>query len=167
VISGSLTPAYAEFKAFIEERYLPNSREQPGIGSLPGGKAIYAMLARHFTTTDLTPEQIHNIGLREVARIRGEMQDVIDEVEFEGDLSEFNDFLRTDPQFYYETPEALLEGYQAVSKRLDPELVKLFGKTPTHAVRGASHCSGAGTRYDNSLLHAPRIRRQSTRLVLR
>jgi len=130
VISGSLTPAYAEFKAFIEERYLPNSREQPGIGSLPGGKAIYAMLARHFTTTDLTPEQIHNIGLREVARIRGEMQDVIDEVEFEGDLSEFNDFLRTDPQFYYETPEALLEGYQAVSKRLDPELVKLFGKLP-------------------------------------
>ena len=130
VISGSLTPAYAAFKDFIEERYLPNSREQPGIGSLPGGKAIYAMLARHFTTTDLTPEQIHNIGLGEVARIRGEMQDVIDEVEFEGDLSEFNDFLRTDPQFYYETPEALLEGYQAVSKRLDPELVKLFGKLP-------------------------------------
>ena len=130
VISEQVTPAYAEFKAFVEEQYLPNTREHPGIGTLPGGKAIYAMLARHFTTTDMTPEEIHNLGLAEVARIRGEMQAVIDEVGFEGDISAFNDFLRTDPQFYYETAEELLEAYQAVSKRLDPELVKLFGKLP-------------------------------------
>ena len=130
VISEQVTPAYAEFKAFVEEQYLPNTREHPGIGTLPGGKAVYAMLARHFTTTDMTPEEIHNLGLAEVARIRGEMQAVIDEVGFEGDISAFNDFLRTDPQFYYETAEELLEAYQAVSKRLDPELVKLFGKLP-------------------------------------
>ena len=130
VISEQVTPAYAEFKAFVEEQYLPNTREHPGIGTLPGGKAIYAMLARHFTTTDMTPEEIHNLGLAEVARIRGEMQAVIDEVGFEGDISAFNDFLRNDPQFYYETAEELLEAYQAVSKRLDPELVKLFGKLP-------------------------------------
>ena len=130
VISEQVTPAYAEFKTFVEEQYLPNTREHPGIGTLPGGKAIYAMLARHFTTTDMTPEEIHNLGLAEVARIRGEMQAVIDEVGFEGDISAFNDFLRTDPQFYYETAEELLEAYQAVSKRLDPELVKLFGKLP-------------------------------------
>ena len=130
VISEQVTPAYAKFKTFVEEQYLPNTREHPGIGTLPGGKAIYAMLARHFTTTDMTPEEIHNLGLAEVARIRGEMQAVIDEVGFEGDISAFNDFLRNDPQFYYETAEELLEAYQAVSKRLDPELVKLFGKLP-------------------------------------
>ena len=130
VISEQVTPAYAKLKTFVEEQYLPNTREHPGIGTLPGGKAIYAMLARHFTTTDMTPEEIHNLGLAEVARIRGEMQAVIDEVGFEGDISAFNDFLRNDPQFYYETAEELLEAYQAVSKRLDPELVKLFGKLP-------------------------------------
>ena len=130
IIADQLTPAYAEFKRFIEEEYLPKTRVRPGIGTLPGGKAVYAMLARHFTTTDMTPEEIHNIGLSEVARIRGEMEEVIEEVGFDGDINAFNDFLRTDPQFYYKTAEELLEGYQAVSKRLDPELVKLFGKLP-------------------------------------
>ncbi len=130
VISEKLVPAYASFKAFIEETYLPSTRDHPGIGTLPGGKEVYAMLARHFTTTDMTPEEIHNVGLAEVARIRGEMMDVIEEVGFEGDLNAFNDFLRSDPQFYYDTAEELLEGYQAVSKRLDPQLVKLFGKLP-------------------------------------
>ena len=130
IIADQLTPAYADFKRFIEEEYLPKTRVRPGIGTLPGGKAVYAMLARHFTTTDMTPEEIHNIGLSEVARIRGEMEEVIEEVGFDGDINAFNDFLRTDPQFYYETAEELLEGYQAVSKRLDPELVKLFGKLP-------------------------------------
>ena len=130
IIADQLTPAYAEFKRFIEEEYLPKTRVRPGIGTLPGGKAVYAMLARHFTTTDMTPEEIHSIGLSEVARIRGEMEEVIEEVGFDGDINAFNDFLRTDPQFYYETAEELLEGYQAVSKRLDPELVKLFGKLP-------------------------------------
>lgn len=130
IIENKLIPAYAQFKAFIEETYLPNSRAQPGIGSLPGGKEVYAMLARHFTTTNMTPEEIHNVGLAEVARIRGEMIEVIEEVGFDGDINAFNDFLRSDPQFYYETAEELLEGYQAVSKRLDPQLVKLFGKLP-------------------------------------
>ena len=130
VISEKLVPAYSSFKAFIEETYLPSTREHPGIGTLPGGKEVYAMLARHFTTTDMTPEEIHNVGLAEVARIRGEMMEVIEAVGFEGDLNAFNDFLRSDPQFYYDTAEELLEGYQAVSKRLDPQLVKLFGKLP-------------------------------------
>jgi prolyl oligopeptidase len=78
----------------------------------------------------MTPEEIHNVGLAEVARIRGEMIEVIEEVGFDGDITAFNDFLRSDPQFYFETAEELLEGYQAVSKRLDPQLVKLFGKLP-------------------------------------
>ena len=129
VITEEINPAFAELLAFLEERYLPGARE-PGIGSLPGGKQVYARLAQHFTTTHLTPDEIHEIGLREVTRIRGEMEAVIAEVGFEGDITAFNTFLRTDPQFYYDSPEALLEGYQAVSKRLDPGLVKLFGKLP-------------------------------------
>ena len=114
VITEEINPAFAELLAFLEERYLPGARE-PGIGSLPGGKQVYARLAQHFTTTNMTPDEIHEIGLREVARIRGEMEAVIEEVGFEGDITAFNTFLRTDPQFYYDSPEALLEGYQAVS----------------------------------------------------
>lgn len=129
VITEEINPAFAELLAFLEDRYLPVARK-PGIGSLPGGKQVYARLAQHFTTTNMTPDEIHEIGLREVARIRGEMEAVIAEVGFEGDITAFNTFLRTDPQFYYDSPEALLEGYQAVSKRLDPGLVKLFGKLP-------------------------------------
>ena len=129
VITEEINPAFAELLAFLEDRYLPVARK-PGIGSLPGGKQVYARLAQHFTTTNMTPDEIHEIGLKEVARIRGEMEAVIAEVGFEGDITAFNTFLRTDPQFYYDSPEALLEGYQAVSKRLDPGLVKLFGKLP-------------------------------------
>ena len=129
VIDEYINPAFDELMTFLVEHYLPAARA-PGIGSLPGGKQIYARLARHFTTTNMTPDEIHEIGLNEVARIRGEMEAVIEEVGFEGDIAAFNTFLRTDPQFYYDSPEALLEGYQAVSKRLDPGLVKLFRKLP-------------------------------------
>ncbi|MFT4824115.1 MAG: hypothetical protein ACI9DH_000091 [Halioglobus sp.] len=130
IISTQVTPAFREFKQFFESTYLAASRPQPGIGSLPGGKDIYRFLAAHFTTTTLTPEEIHAIGSREVARILLEMEQVKESVEFNGDLHAFNEFLRSDPQFYYDSPEALLEGYRAVSKRLDPELVKLFRKLP-------------------------------------
>lgn len=129
VIDEQVNPALQALLAFLESDYLPAARP-PGIGALPGGKQVYSRLAQHFTTTELTPDEIHEIGLREVARIRGEMEAVIDTVGFEGDIAAFNEVLRTDPQFYYETPEALLEGYQAVSKRLDPGLVNLFGKLP-------------------------------------
>ena len=129
VIDEQINPALRELLEFLESDYLPAARP-PGIGAMPGGKQVYSRLAQHFTTTELTPDEIHEIGLREVARIRGEMKTVIDTVGFDGDISAFNEFLRTDPQFYYETPEALLEGYQAVSKRLDPGLVNLFGKLP-------------------------------------
>lgn len=130
VIRTQVNPALAEFRDFLTAAYLPASRDEPGIGSLPGGDELYRFLARHFTTTDMTPEAIHETGKAEVARILEEMEEVKDSVDFEGDLQAFNEFLRTDPQFYYDTPEALFEGYLAVSKRLDPELVKLFGKLP-------------------------------------
>jgi len=129
-IRTRVNPALAEFRDFLSSAYLPACRDEPGIGSLPGGDELYRYLARHFTTTDMTPEAIHEVGKAEVARLLEEMEEVKEGVGFEGDLQAFNDFLRTDPQFYYDTPEALFEGYLAVSKRLDPELVKLFGKLP-------------------------------------
>ncbi|HSD71084.1 MAG TPA: DUF885 domain-containing protein, partial [Woeseiaceae bacterium] len=81
-------------------------------------------------TTSMTPEEIHRLGLSEVQRIRGEMQLIIDELEFAGNFEDFLEFLRTDPQFYYETPEQLFDAYLAICKRIDPELVKLFGVLP-------------------------------------
>lgn len=130
VIGEALIPAYKELLRFFNEEYLPACRKTHGVSDLPNGKAYYEYLVKYFTTTELTPDEIHQIGLKEVARNRLEMDKIIKEVEFEGSFDEFVHFLRTDPQFYYETPEALLEGYLAVSKRLDPELVHLFGKLP-------------------------------------
>ncbi|MDO8860862.1 DUF885 domain-containing protein [Haliea sp. E1-2-M8] len=130
MIRTEVNPALAEFRDFLSAAYLPACRDEPGIGSLPGGDELYRFLTRHFTTTDMTPEAIHEVGKAEVARILEEMEEVKTSVGFDGDLQAFNEFLRTDPQFYYDSPEALFEGYLAVAKRLDPELVKLFGKLP-------------------------------------
>ncbi|MEE8367387.1 MAG: DUF885 domain-containing protein, partial [Thermoanaerobaculia bacterium] len=130
IIADSIVPAYRRFQRYFNETYLPASRESIGASELPNGKEFYEYRVRSFTTTQMTPDEIHQLGLEEVKRIRDEMQQVIDEVEFEGSFAEFLTFLRTDPQFYYDTPEALFEGYLAVSKRLDPEVVKLFGKLP-------------------------------------
>jgi len=129
-IEDHVGPSYRKFEQFFNEVYLPASRVEVGIGALQSGRDMYESAARRFTTTSLSPEQIHQIGLDEVARIRGEMEELIQELGFDGDLQDFNDYLRTAPEFYYESPEALFEGYLAVSKRLDPELVKLFGRLP-------------------------------------
>ncbi|RMA80003.1 DUF885 domain-containing protein [Umboniibacter marinipuniceus] len=129
-ISDHVIPAFADFKAFFVNEYLPACRDQPGVGGNAEGLAYYQYLAKHFTTTSLTPAQIHQIGLDEVARLRGEMHEVMEEVGFEGELLAFFDFLRNDPQFYYSTSEELLQAYLATSKRLDPELVSLFGRLP-------------------------------------
>jgi len=130
IIDESIVPAYRRFSRYFNDTYLPASRDSIGASSLPNGEAFYEYVTRSFTTTRMTPDEIHRLGLNEVKRIRDEMQLVIDELEFEGSFTDFLNFLRTDPQFYYETPEELFEGYLAVSKRIDPELIKLFGKLP-------------------------------------
>ena len=130
VIAGAIVPAYREFATFFQSEYLPATRDSIAAADLPDGKAYYDFLAAYYTTTDLTADEIHQIGLDEVARIRGEMEQVKAEVGFEGTLSEFFTHLRTDPKFFHETPEALLEGYRALSKRIDPELVKVFETIP-------------------------------------
>ncbi len=100
------------------------------MSDLPDGKAWYAYNVRSQTTTSLTPEQIHQIGLAEVARIRKQMDELIASTGFKGSFEEFLTFLRTDPRFFYDKPEGLLAGYRDIAKRIDPELVKLFGRLP-------------------------------------
>ena len=130
IIDEKIVPAYRDFNNYFVNVYLPASRESIGASSLPNGEAFYEFRARLFTTTSMTPDEIHRLGLNEVARIRVEMQLIIDEVEFDGDFAEFLNFLRTDPQFYYDDPQELFDAYLAICKRIDPELVKLFGKLP-------------------------------------
>ena len=130
LIDESIVPAYRRFSRYFNDTYLPASRDSIGASSLPNGEAFYEYRTRSFTTTSMTPDEIHRLGLNEVKRIRGAMQLIIDELEFDGDFADFLHFLRTDSQFYYDTPEELFDGYLAVSKRIDPELVKLFGKLP-------------------------------------
>lgn len=129
-VSDHVIPSYRRFHKFFMDEYLPGSQDGVGAWRLPRGREMYAFRARQFTTTGMTPQEIHETGLREVKRIRAEMAAIMEKVEFDGTFDEFLEFLRTDPQFYYDTPEALYEGYLAVSKRIDPTLVKLFGKLP-------------------------------------
>ncbi len=129
-IEDEALPAFRKLNDYFNKTYLPAARETIGLSELPNGSAWYEHLARSFTTTKMTPDDIHRLGLEEVARIRAEMMDVIEEVGFDGNFDEFLVFLRTDPQFYFDTPEALYTEYLATSKRIDPELVKLFGHLP-------------------------------------
>ena len=130
VVATVVIPAYTRFDKFFRERYLPASRKTDGIWDTPQGDAFYRALAQFHTTTKLTPEEIHAIGLKEVARIRGEMDRIIQQVGFKGSFQDFLAFLRNDPQFYYKTPEELFRAYAALAKQIDPELVKLFRRLP-------------------------------------
>jgi len=129
-IRDGVTPAWRRFNAFYEKEYLPACRPTIAAENYPDGVAFYALRVRHMTTTDLAPERIHEIGLSEVARIRAEMEKIREQVKFKGDLQAFFKFLRTDKQFYFKTGEELLTAYRSLAKRIDPQLVKLFGRMP-------------------------------------
>jgi uncharacterized protein (DUF885 family) len=128
VIADAVIPAYRRFQAVFRDEYLPATRATVGLWDTPDGLAHYQFLARYHTTTALTPEEIHAIGLKEVARNRAEMQKVMDEVGFKGSLAEFFRHLRTDPKFYYATGDELFRAYAYIVKMIDPELPRLFGK---------------------------------------
>jgi prolyl oligopeptidase len=129
-IRAQVVPAYRRFATFFDNEYLPACFEQVGAWQLPRGEAYYAVKARHYTTTSLSPSEIHEIGLKEVARIRREMEAIVRDVKFAGSFQEFLADLRTNKRFYYDTPEELLEGYLALCKRVDPQLTKLFKTLP-------------------------------------
>lgn len=126
-----IIPAYAKLHAFIKGEYLPQCRATAGIGALAGGAEAYAYTVRLQTTTDLTPGQIHAIGLREVARIRGEMEKVRAQVGFKDPLNEFLRFVATDPQFApYRSEAEVLDGYRAIEARVMAQVPKFFGRLP-------------------------------------
>lgn len=130
VIGESLTPALKKLDAFFKETYLPACRKDIGASSLPGGEAFYQYAIRRHTTTKLTAKEIHEIGKREVARIRRDMEAIIVQVGFKGSFQEFLTFLRTDPRFYYTKPEDLVAGYSYIAKQADGKLPKLFAELP-------------------------------------
>jgi len=129
-IEDTVLPAYKRLSGYFNDTYLGATRDSIGLSELPNGSAWYEQRARHYTTTQMSPDEIHRLGLDEVKRIHDEMMEVIAEVGFDGSFKEFLEYLRTDPQFYYDNPDDLYEAYLATSKRIDPELVKLFGKLP-------------------------------------
>jgi len=131
-IMNTIVPAYQRISNFIGDDYLDNARETVGLYAQPNGESWYEYMVRIRTTTDMTPEEVHQVGLDEVARIHAEMHSVMDEVGFEGDLKEFFDYMNTDPQFFFDEPEQLIQGYRDMSDRvssLSNELFEIFPKT--------------------------------------
>ena len=126
LIKESLNPAYSDLAKFLRNEYIPNSRDSIGIKDVPNGSEWYEYLARYHTTTDLTPDEIHEIGLTEIKRIRAEMEDIIASVKWSGDFNSFLDFLRTDKRFYYDNADDLFNAYLIMSKKIDPLLPLIF-----------------------------------------
>lgn len=130
VIRTTVVPAYRRLAAFIDQEYLPAARTTVGIWDTPRGDEFYRNRVQWFTTTHLTPDEIHAMGLKEVARIRAAMEQIIQQVQFKGSFAEFLTYLRTDPRFRYQKGEDLLQAYMAMAKRIDPLLPEYFGKLP-------------------------------------
>lgn len=128
--ADGLRPLRADFITFLERDYLPAARKGLGARSLPDGEAYYRFVVRDHTTTDLTPDQIHDLGRAEVARIRARMEVVMKEAGWTGDLAGFIDMLRKDPQFYAKSREELLEKASEIAKRIDDQLPGYFATLP-------------------------------------
>jgi len=125
-----VVPAYRSLHDFVVTTYLPRCRESVAWADLSGGEDWYRFLVRQNTTTSMSPDDVFETGLAEVARIRNEMDLVIEQSGFKGDFQAFCEFLRTDPQFFFETPDQLLSAYRDIAKRVDPELIRQFGVLP-------------------------------------
>ena len=130
IITEQLYPAFNQLLVFMETDYIPNAASSIALSDMPDGTNWYNHRVKQFTTSSLTANEIHELGLSEVKRIRAEMDKVIADSGFEGSFSEFTHFLRTDKQFYMTSAEDLLRGYRDIAKRADPELAKLFGTLP-------------------------------------
>jgi uncharacterized protein (DUF885 family) len=129
-VRDGVIPAYRRFLEFMTKEYIPGARKTTGASDLPNGRAYYDALVKSFTTLDVTPEQVHEIGKKEVARIEAEMRAVMKETGFTGDFAAFLTFLRTDPRFYAKTPEELLKQASFIAKKMDAKLPSLFVTLP-------------------------------------
>ena len=140
VIKDKVIPAYQHFYDFFENDYMPHCRAQPGIASVKGGLDYYKYTVNYYTTTNATPKQIHQLGLKEVARIKAQMQNIIDEVGFDGTYSEFLEFLATDKQFYAKDAQDLLEKTAFITQKMYGKLPTYFGHLPrnTFTIKGSA-----------------------------
>jgi uncharacterized protein (DUF885 family) len=129
-IESDVVPAYRAFLEFMTKEYLPRARASVGASELPEGREYYAHLVKHFTTLDVTPDQVHELGVKEVARIKGEMDEVLGRLEWKQGFPAFLEFLRKDPRFYPRTAEELLERASFIAKRMDGKLPSLFNRLP-------------------------------------
>ncbi|MEM6705106.1 MAG: DUF885 domain-containing protein [Acidobacteriota bacterium] len=130
VLESSVVPGYREFFDFFVNEYLPACSDSIAASDRPGGEEYYAQRVKFFTTLNVTPQEVHDIGLAEVARIKSEMLEIMRQTGFDGDFDSFLEFLRTDPQFYAKTPEELLREASYISKRMDAKLPMLFNTLP-------------------------------------
>jgi uncharacterized protein (DUF885 family) len=130
IYTSTVAPAFQKLHDYFVSAYLPACRESIAATALPNGAAAYAYHVRWQTTTKLTPQQIHEIGLSEVKRIHAEMDKVIASAGFQGSFHDFTEFLRNDARFYYDKSDDLVNGYRIIVKKIDPELAHLFGKLP-------------------------------------
>lgn len=130
LLKSKVIPAYQNYYQFFTQDYFPSARKTIGVSETPNGIEFYRNRVKHYTTTDMTPEQIHNLGLSEVKRIRAEMDEIIIKTGFKGTFSEFTHFLRTDPQFYAKTPLALIKEASYIAKQMDAKLPSLFKHLP-------------------------------------
>lgn len=129
-ITNSVTPAYQNLKDFFEEEYFPNTREGLGAATMPDGQAYYEHKTRYYTTQDILPQNVHEIGLEEVARIQSEMETIIEKLDFEGSLVDFIHFLRTNEYSYPKSADELLKEAAWIAKKIDGRLPSLFGRLP-------------------------------------
>jgi len=130
LISNEINPSYKRLHDFLKNEYLSTSRDSIGISDVPNGSKWYEVLSNYHTTTDLSPDEIHDIGLSEIKRIRSEMEKIISDLEWDGDFNSFLNYLRTSPRFYYDNPEDLFNAYLIMSKTIDPLLPKIFKTFP-------------------------------------
>lgn len=153
IVTERILPEHRAFVAFMESEYLPAARPQLGLSSVPNGRDYYRYLVRQYTTTTMTPEEIHALGLQEVARIRAAMESEIAASGFHGDFAAFQRFLRSDPQFYATSPQDLIEKASEIAKRADGQLPRLFGTLPRlpYDIRviPAESAEGSTTAYYN------------------
>lgn len=130
-IAEKLVPQYQKMAAFLKDEYLPASRNTSGIGSLPGGKDLYTVYVKQWTTTDKKPEEIHELGLKEVARLKAEMEKVKQQVGFEGSIVEFFDYVRNKPELKpFKKPEEVIANFEAIHQKIKPNVDKLFSLQP-------------------------------------
>lgn len=130
-IRDKIVPAYLKLHNFIRDEYIPATRTTAGISAIPRGEEYYRLMIRLYTTTDLSPDSIFRLGVAEVARIRGEMERVKEEMNFSGDLQAFFDYVNTDPQFMpFKSDEEVIDAFRAVETRIEPRLESLFNMRP-------------------------------------